>query len=62
MRDQAVGLAVGLVLGAILIVPLFGLVRRLEAVGGVGRNADHRCFCIREPDRSGLHFATIQSV
>jgi STE24 endopeptidase len=29
MRDQAVGLAVGLVLGAILIVPLFGLVRRL---------------------------------
>ncbi len=29
MRDQVVGLAVGLVLGAILIVPLFGLVRRL---------------------------------
>ena len=29
MRDQLVGLAVGLVLGAILIVPLFGLVRRL---------------------------------
>jgi STE24 endopeptidase len=29
MRDQAVGLAVGLVLGAILIVPLFGLVRRI---------------------------------
>ena len=31
MRDQAVGFAVGLVLGAILIVPLFGLVRRLGA-------------------------------
>jgi len=29
MRDQVVGLAVGLILGAILIVPLFGLVRRL---------------------------------
>ena len=29
MRDQAVGLAVGVVLGAILVVPLFGLVRRL---------------------------------
>ncbi len=29
MRDQAVGLAVSVVLGAILIVPLFGLVRRL---------------------------------
>ncbi len=29
MRDQAVGLAVGVVLGAILMVPLFGLVRRL---------------------------------
>lgn len=29
MRDQLVGLAVSVVLGAILIVPLFGLVRRL---------------------------------
>jgi STE24 endopeptidase len=29
MRDQAVMLAVGVVLGAILMVPLFGLVRRL---------------------------------
>jgi STE24 endopeptidase len=29
MRDQMVGLAVGVVLGAILMVPLFGLVRRL---------------------------------
>ena len=29
MRDQAVGLAVGVVLGAILVVPLFGLVRLL---------------------------------
>jgi len=29
MRDQLVGLAVGVFLGAILIVPLFGLVRRL---------------------------------
>jgi len=29
MRDQLVGMAVGLVLGAILIIPLFGLVRRL---------------------------------
>jgi STE24 endopeptidase len=29
MRDQLVGLAVGLILGAILVVPLFGLVRRL---------------------------------
>jgi len=29
MRDQLVGLAVGVVLGAVLIVPLFGLVRRL---------------------------------
>jgi len=29
MREQLIGLAVGLVLGAILIVPLFGLVRRL---------------------------------
>ena len=29
MRDQVVMLAVGLVLGAILVVPLFGLVRRL---------------------------------
>jgi len=29
MRDQAVGLGVGVVLGAILMVPLFGLVRRL---------------------------------
>src|SRR5580700_9091554 len=29
MRDQLVGLAVGLALGAILFVPLFGLVRRL---------------------------------
>ena len=29
MRDQLVGLAAGLILGAILIVPLFGLVRRL---------------------------------
>ena len=29
MRDQTVGLTVGLVLGAILMVPLFGLVRRL---------------------------------
>jgi len=28
-RDQMVGLAVGLVLGAVLMVPLFGLVRRL---------------------------------
>jgi STE24 endopeptidase len=31
MRDQVVGYAVSLVLGAILIVPLFGLVRRLGA-------------------------------
>jgi STE24 endopeptidase len=29
MRDQTVGLAVSMVLGAILMVPLFGLVRRL---------------------------------
>ena len=29
MRDQSIGLAVGVVLGAILIVPLFALVRRL---------------------------------
>ncbi len=29
MREQIIGLAVGLVLGAILVVPLFGLVRRL---------------------------------
>ncbi len=29
MRDQLVGLMVGIVLGAILMVPLFGLVRRL---------------------------------
>jgi STE24 endopeptidase len=29
MRDQAVGLAVGVVLGAILVIPLFGMVRRL---------------------------------
>ncbi|HKF05830.1 MAG TPA: M48 family metallopeptidase [Candidatus Sulfotelmatobacter sp.] len=29
MRDQVVGWAVGLVLGAILMVPLFGIVRRL---------------------------------
>jgi STE24 endopeptidase len=29
MRDQLIGLAVSVVLGAILIVPLFGLVRRL---------------------------------
>ena len=29
MRDQMVGLLVGIVLGAILIVPLFGLVRRV---------------------------------
>jgi STE24 endopeptidase len=29
MRDQMVGLAVAVVLGAILVVPLFGLVRRL---------------------------------
>jgi STE24 endopeptidase len=29
MRDQLVGLAVGLILGAILMVPLFGLVRRI---------------------------------
>jgi STE24 endopeptidase len=29
MRDQMVGLAVGVVLGAILMVPLFGVVRRL---------------------------------
>src|SRR5579864_4617176 len=31
MREQLIGLVVGLVLGAILIVPLFGLVRRLGA-------------------------------
>ena len=30
MRDQSIGLAVGVVLGAILIVPLFALVRRLS--------------------------------
>jgi STE24 endopeptidase len=29
MRDQLIGLAVGMVLGAILMVPLFGLVRKL---------------------------------
>jgi STE24 endopeptidase len=29
MRDQLVGLGVGVVLGAILVIPLFGLVRRL---------------------------------
>jgi STE24 endopeptidase len=29
MRDQLIGLAVGLILGAILMVPLFGLVRRI---------------------------------
>ena len=29
MREQAIGLGVGVVLGAILMVPLFGLVRRL---------------------------------
>jgi STE24 endopeptidase len=29
MRDQAVALVVGVILGAILVVPLFGLVRRL---------------------------------
>jgi STE24 endopeptidase len=29
MREQLIGLVVGLVLGAVLIVPLFGLVRRL---------------------------------
>jgi len=32
MRDQLVGLAVGVVLGAILMVPLFGLVRRLGKI------------------------------
>jgi len=30
MKDQLVALAVSLVLGAILIVPLFGLVRKLD--------------------------------
>jgi len=29
MRDQLIGLGVGVVLGAILVIPLFGLVRRL---------------------------------
>ena len=29
MKDQLIGLAVGLILGAILMVPLFGIVRRL---------------------------------
>jgi STE24 endopeptidase len=29
MRDQFIGLAVGLILGAILMIPLFGIVRRL---------------------------------
>src|SRR5581483_5933278 len=29
MRDQFIGLAVGLILGAILLIPLFGIVRRL---------------------------------
>ena len=31
MREQLIGLAVGVILGAILFVPLFGLVRRLGA-------------------------------
>src|ERR1700676_1041778 len=35
MRDQAVALGVGIVLGAIFIVPLFGLVRRLGKDWGV---------------------------
>jgi STE24 endopeptidase len=29
MKDQVIGLAVGLILGAILMIPLFGIVRRL---------------------------------
>ena len=36
MRDQVVALAVSVVLGAILIVPLFGLVRRLGKNWGCG--------------------------
>lgn len=40
MKDQIVGLAVSVVLGAILVVPLFGVVRRLGRnwwVAGAGR-------------------------
>jgi STE24 endopeptidase len=36
MREQLIGLAVGVVLGAILIVPLFGLMRRLGKSWWVG--------------------------
>ena len=36
MRDQMVALMVSVVLGAILIVPLFGLIRRFRPVGGCG--------------------------
>ena len=36
MKDQMIGLAVVVVLGAILVVPLFGLVRRLGKAGGCG--------------------------
>ena len=44
MRDQIVGLAVGLVLGAILVVPLFGLVRRLGKNWWVWGAALMSCF------------------
>ena len=29
---------------------------------GVGRGPDDRVFCVREPDRSGLHFSAVQQV
>ena len=61
MRDQMVGLGVGAVLGAILIIPLFGLVRRLGKswwVWGAGVMLVFLAFVIT--DFSRLHCAVIQ--
>ena len=60
MRDQLVGLAVGLVLGS---DPRRAAVRARAAIGqelvGVGRRSRDCIFCIRKSDRPGLHFSSV---
>jgi len=53
MRDQLIGLAATVILGAILVIPLFGVVRR---------GFDHRLPGVRKSDCSGLYRSAVQQV
>ena len=63
MKDQLIGLTASVILGAVLVVPLFALVRRLGKSWWVWGAVVQRGFSgVRGADRSGVPVAAVQQI